>query len=749
MQVYGARTSAVVVSGTGTVFDVNEGGTIRAMSRTAPTSGLGATAAAAFRFRLAGSMTFNIDGGDVYIIAGPNQPNQALRLFGGANAVYVRNQGRLSVRHYGTTANNNAVDPAGVALLYQDGNTALAMADRFYLTDRYSQVDLYSRNGIGISGDVGSGATRPVTRIQANPGTIFTVDGSRPAGQAVFRGGNLRFDIDNPLYFDFRNRGGGRVFTAEAAASAWIGTNTDLAVWGMVPATFAGDPVDSWSRINFHITGVNFATNIASVVAPGAVLATANATDTAAFQARHNGAGGLLPRSPNFGRISANNATPIVDWLRIPTNADMRIFGHVSVQEGRPIFTRSAWEGEVWVDVVFRNPAGNIVFEAEGVTDNRSMFGEPARDGIFEVVFAPSGTPELLPEGYTIEVVNARRWAGGRTEENINRYHPARIPQDIRSSIERTRDVMPPRQVELPAALATSIPSNTTNISGTTDPYSVIRISINNTWVMEGAVPRTVQADSTGAFTFPLTGATLEHGQAVRIHASDERAMNIQRLQPPFAIPHDLFDIVNSPITVAPNNGIPRTAGTPTLNGHVVNGNIHWIDATSFHDVTIPAATMRLVEHVGNITLSVPDTIDFGVMVVGPGARFGDRLPHAPILVTDSRLVRDAWRVEAILADAPLTNVVMSHTLPNGLVRRHGDGAGGFMSSVITPHAAVIFHSHTPPSGGGLLSTEITDISAPWNNINNGLMVETFGEMVRVGNYNTIIEWSIMPGIPD
>jgi len=552
--------------------------------------------------------------------------------------------------------------------------------------------------------------------------------------------------MNNPLYFDFRNRGGGRVFTATHAAaspSAWTGLNTDLAVWGMVPASFAGDPVEAWSRINFNITGANFGATIpaGNVIAPGAVAGTANSTDSATFRLRHNA------MSPNIGRISANNAGPRVDWLRIPTNADMRIFGHVSVQEGRPIFTRSAWEGEVWVDVVFRNTAGVIVHTAEGVTGSRSMFGEPVRMGIFEVEFAPNGTPELLPEGYTIEVINARRWAGGRTAQNINNYHPARIPQDILSNVERTRDVMPPRVVELPAALATIAPG-IANITGTTDPYSVIRVSVNNTWVMEGAVPRTVQADSTGAFTFSMTGVTLVHGQEVRIHASDERGMNIQRPQAPFAINHNLYDIVNSPITVTPNNGIPRTAGTPTLNGHVVNGNIHWIEATSFHDVTIPAATMRLVEYLGNITISVPTTIDFGTMTVGPGARFGDRLPHAPIVVTDTRLVRDNWRVEATLVDEPLTNTVMNHTLPNGLVRRHGDGAGGFTSSVITPHTAVVFHSHTPAGGAAPLPTETTDISAPWNNTNNGLMIETFGEMVRVGNYNAIIEWSIMAGLP-
>ncbi|MCL2864214.1 MAG: hypothetical protein FWE25_01600 [Lachnospiraceae bacterium] len=742
MRVYSARTTAVVNHGLGSIFRVGTGGTVFAIARNSARD-----FEAVFRFRQVGGMTFDINGGDVYIVAGPGQQSQGLRLYGGNNAVYVSNMGSLNVRHYGTGANYDATNPRGVALYYENGNINLDMADRFYLTDRYSQVDLFSQNGMGLSGASNAGA---FTRITANPETIFTVSGNRSAAtQSVFRGARLHFEMHRPMYFDFRNRGGGRVFTGTQATSQWIGADTDVAVWDRAPATFANAPVEAWSRINFNVGGVNLAGDITSIVAPGAVAGTVNSTDTPSFQARHN----LM--SPNYGRISANNATPRVDWLRIPTNADMRVFGHVSVQEGRPIHARSAWENEVWVEVVFRNPAGVEVYRAEGMTANRLMFDEMARDGLFEVVFAPGGTPQLLPEGYTVEVVHARRWSGGRTPYNLLNYHPARIPQDIHSNVERSRDVMPPRYVELPPSLDVIAPGSA-NITGVTDPYSVIRVSVNNAWIMDGGAPLTVQADSTGAFTFPLTGVTLIHGQQVRIHASDERARNIQRPQAPFvpSNPHDLYDIINSPIlTGSPNlmgTGIPRTAGTPTLNGQVVNGNIQWIDDTPFHDAILPRAVMRMVEYAGSITLSVPDVIDFGTMTIGPGARFGDRLPHDPILVTDSRLVRDAWRVEAILVDEPLTNVVMNHTLPNGLVRRHGDGAGGFMSSVITPHTAVVFHSHTPPlttpPPGAILGTEIENISVFWNNTNNGLMVETFGEMVRVGTYTAVIEWSLMVG---
>uniref|UniRef100_UPI001ED8C3B6 hypothetical protein n=1 Tax=Enterococcus mundtii TaxID=53346 RepID=UPI001ED8C3B6 len=35
-----------------------------------------------------------------------------------------------------------------------------------------------------------------------------------------------------------------------------------------------------------------------------------------------------------YSRISANNARAVVDELRVPTNADKSIFGHVSIPEG-------------------------------------------------------------------------------------------------------------------------------------------------------------------------------------------------------------------------------------------------------------------------------------------------------------------------------------------------------------------------------------------------------------------------------
>ncbi|MCL2864639.1 MAG: hypothetical protein FWE25_03755 [Lachnospiraceae bacterium] len=784
LRVYGARDTAMHLLGDDFNFVVGENGLMRIISHGYGLGVPGWAGGAAgggqstLRFLAARRATFDIDGGTVYITAsrGKNR-SQGLRFSGEANNVRIRNGGNLSVRNYIANGNDNtavnqwgnAMGPMGGGIFFTSRAEQAGGTDTFVLEDRYSQVDIFSYSSIALGGHDTTG----IVRVEAGPETVFTATGSRPVGQSIFRGARLHFSIDEPLYFDFRNNGGGRVFSSIHTAgnpSLFEGNNTDLAIWAMDPDTFEGEPIYAWTNFDFNVTGTNFNTVV-------------SATD-ADFQTEFGA------MTPDFGRLSANNATAVINWLRIPTNADGRVYGHVSVGEGRPdvvggvnLSMRDAWPGEVYVEVEFEDVDGNVVHTGEGATDERAMFGvDPIQEGLFQVVFEQDNAPALLGEGYTAGVIGARRWSGGRTLANDGRGRPSRT-EDILSNIERTRDVMPPAQVTLAPALSTIAPG-TENITGTAEPFSIIRVSVNNAWVMDVPnVVRTVQADGiTGAFTFSLAGVTLAHGQEVRVHASDERGMGgvnpyTQRPETPFGINHNLYDILNSPITVAPNNGLPSTAGgiaagwiggsttrPLTLNGHFVNGNIQGINPIPFHDAIIPAAVMRLVEYTGTLTISGPNVIDFGTMYVGAGARFGNRLPHTDIVVTDTRLNRDAWRVEAILisrcgeseafceCDEPihLYNMAMSHELPNGLVRRHADGVGGFMSSILTPQSAVVFHSHTPANTPGtLLPPESTNISGPWNSTNNGLMVETFGEMVRVGSYTAVIEWTVMQGLPD
>ena len=96
----------------------------------------------------------------------------------------------------------------------------------------------------------------------------------------------------------------------------------------------------------------------------------------------------------NFGwahirRMNMNNHAPIVDILRTPTDADNRIWGHVTIQEGNRS-ARSAISNEVFVDVNIYNPQRQLMQEIlHAPTETRSIYGDDIHHGIFmtEVLF--------------------------------------------------------------------------------------------------------------------------------------------------------------------------------------------------------------------------------------------------------------------------------------------------------------------------------------------------------------------------
>ena len=207
-------------------------------------------------------------------------------------------------------------------------------------------------------------------------------------------------------------------------------------------------------------------------------------------------------------RMSANNAPPVIDVLRIPTDADQRIFGHVTVQEGNR-GARSAHNNEVFVDVEILNDTNQVVQTIYTVpTRTLSVFDSMPADvphmGVFEALvdfeaqvpgmICPAGTHSFtrmndevvicdsnrgtsdvdpfyltmtrveipfepgithLPTGYTVRAVEARRTgtAQGRSAGAVGldgitgatpRYRT--IGANFTDD-ELVRDVTPPEQV--------------------------------------------------------------------------------------------------------------------------------------------------------------------------------------------------------------------------------------------------------------------------------------------------------------
>lgn len=89
--------------------------------------------------------------------------------------------------------------------------------------------------------------------------------------------------------------------------------NSNFAAWAN-GSNFDLEAEKYWNMVDFELTGSNFNT-------------IRKTSDPESFNTSTFGPAGMTA----YSRISANNARAVVDELRVPTNADKSIFGHVSI----------------------------------------------------------------------------------------------------------------------------------------------------------------------------------------------------------------------------------------------------------------------------------------------------------------------------------------------------------------------------------------------------------------------------------
>ena len=560
------RTTAMMFFGQGTRFYINNDGIMNVTVNGSANADSGA-----FRFLQTGGQTFTIDDGIVSITAN-NSSAGLLRAFGGNNAFYVRGGGLLEMVHNPGSA--------GTGVDFDEGNTTMGTADRFILHDHRSEVYIRTNSTV-IDGDGGTS----ITRVEAHPGTVFQLSGNTAGLGGIFNAGRLHLLLDAPLFFDFtqRHTGNGLLFNTTASAanpSTMIGLNTDLALWrnnrpgnaaGLATADpITGAPGGSWSNMNFNLRPSNQDFMHATLLNNGGT--TNEPRFSTWFNSSVNMPGtGTGATSGNAGwrqirRMSANNATPVVDVLRIPTDADQRIFGHVTIPEGNRS-ARSAFDNEVFVDLAIRNPQGDVVQQIlHAPTGTRAIFDGPEHEGVFEAVvdFGPNSGFEpgttYLPAGYTVEVITARRSASGvsgiTNPPRVPYYHescsaddiddpnrPRCVWEDVLTDVETVRDVTPPPQVEDVVGLVLGnelfggqVSTASTSITGTNEePGSIIRIGrvsatnpINAVeWLRDeynNILTTTVQND--GTWAMDISDVTLVGGERLSIYASDNELLD-------------------------------------------------------------------------------------------------------------------------------------------------------------------------------------------------------------------------------
>ncbi len=209
----------------------------------------------------------------------------------------------------------------------------------------------------------------------------------------------------------------------------------------------------------------------------------------------------------NYNRISANNQLPMIESLRVPTNADEKIYGHVVVPEGVEAKPRDAWTGEVEVTLrityadTTKSPV-EITALTQGQTDENegagyNPWGEGEQGGLFEVQVP---NEERLTTGDQVQVVAAKKVRGGQEVTELD-------------SSKTTVDVIPPEPANLSTTL---INAASRTITGTGEAGALVSLKKNQAVLSETTI------DDTGKFVLSIPENQLFAGDVLEIVLNDQ-----------------------------------------------------------------------------------------------------------------------------------------------------------------------------------------------------------------------------------
>jgi len=443
--------------------------------------------AATLRFLWHGQYQFTVDNAmfNVYKTGGTAA---AIRMYGGNNHIEVINSGNFNVYNRGVLTGNptdGGGDNSNQGIFYTvSGSTT----NSFTVEGVGSKVDITAERGPAI--DMAQ-ATGKVSVLEHGFFQAVGITSSSTAG--IFNAGVLTVNFDNPTFMDFRNNrsGGGNIFNVNAS-STLTATNTDLSLWHN-GTKLNGDPQRDWTYIDYILTGTNFNQ-----------IAQTNVPDEFNNGADSFGSAGL----PSYSRLSSNNARAIVDELRVPTNADKSIFGHVSIPVGL-YGMRSAWTDEVILTVEVRRTDGRIETYSDvktvGYDDEKagiSIYRADPLPGYFQIEL-----DEHLNEGDQVHVIDAYRGHPERPRYSIN--------EDFMERSVETFQIIPPSPVTMERM---EINNQTRVLRGRIDDLTA---ELSATYNQEELDMSEVVIQADGTFEMSIDHLTLTEGDEFQFFLRD------------------------------------------------------------------------------------------------------------------------------------------------------------------------------------------------------------------------------------
>ncbi|MGM0155628.1 hypothetical protein IGK30_003495 [Enterococcus sp. AZ178] len=490
-------------------------------------------ATAALRFFSFGEYQFDINGGHVNIAKlGGIAPT--IRMVGANNTVIVQNSGQFNISNRGNGSPVNGGSPsANQGIYYSSGN-----GNGFTVKDPGSRVAIVADNGPAIDMVGGTGFIKAT-----NLGYFEAMGRTGSAAAGIFNlSGTLEVELDNPLYLDFRNNrsGGGNVFSVNNGSTLHA-FNSDLAVWRN-GVDLTGDPDLNFRSIDYSFRGTNFNT-LSETSIPDEL-------NTSVF-----GTSGLTA----YSRISSNNGRwAIADELRVPTNADKKIHGRVSLPVGLDD-SRPAWDDEAIVTVEVESPSGETTQEytAKTVGDTNespgiSIYGEETRGGLFEI-----DLDEPLEAGSKVRISKVELTSGELTDG---------FEHQILTDTVEVFPIIPPTPAQFSSSI---IAQDSSSIQGITDNLDAEVTATHNG---EPLNTESVTVEADGRFTLDLSEISLEMDDEIQVFLRDAEGSALAA------------GVINPPET---NN---------------TRGNINPSTELTFHDVTFKPATTLIVGDLGPVS---------------------------------------------------------------------------------------------------------------------------------------------------
>lgn len=452
------------------------------------------------------------------------------------NSFQVKNGGQLIVHNVGT---GTPRDAANQGILFAQRSWE-PKGNSISVTDPGSKVQIIADNGPAIQ--LGGGDSFSISNLgyfDAHGNTATSTEGIiTTRGTLTNTTNNLNITFDNPLFMNFQNNrtNGGNLFTVNSDATI-IATNSDLAVWKN-GVDLNDEPSLNFQKINYSFSGTNFNT-----------LGETNVPDQ--LNTDIFGTAGLT----SYSRLSSNNGRwAIADELRVPTNADTKIHGHVSLPVGLDD-SRPAWEDEVTVTVEVELPSGekqDYTTKTKGHSNDSpgiSIYGEEPRGGLFEI-----DLKEPLQVGAKIRISHVELTNGDLTDGFEN--------QILTDTLE-VFPIVPP----IPAQFtSTVIAQNSKTIQGVTENTDVEVTATHNGQSIDTS---NVSIDNDGKFTLDLSTIFLEEDDEIQVFLRDAEGSA------------KAAGVINPPET---NND---------------QGNINPATELIFHDVIFESATTLIVGDVG------------------------------------------------------------------------------------------------------------------------------------------------------